>query len=54
LVLGPYAELFSYRVAILFGISGRVVTRFLLIYGTSLLDMYVMMHDNDDDNDALM
>lgn len=42
LVLGPWAELFSYRAAILVGICGRLVTRFLLLYGTSILDMQMM------------
>jgi hypothetical protein len=42
LLLGPYAELFSYRVAILLGICGRLVTRFLLIYGRSLFEMQLM------------
>lgn len=41
-ILGPLAELFSYRFAILIGISGRVMTRFLLIYGDSLLAMQFM------------
>lgn len=42
LVLGPFAEIFSYRIAILVGISGRVATRFLLLYGTTIFDMQVM------------
>lgn len=42
LLLGPAAELCSYRVAILIGISGRLVTRFLLLYGESILDMQLM------------
>lgn len=42
LVLGPLAELFSYRAAILVGICGRLVTRFLLLYGKSILDMQMM------------
>jgi hypothetical protein len=42
LVLGPAAELFSYRAAILIGISGRLVTRFLLLYGKSIVDMQFM------------
>ena len=41
-ILGPFAEIFSYRFAILFGISGRVVTRFILLYGNTLTDMQVM------------
>ncbi len=42
LILGPFAELYSYSVAILFGICGRIATRFLLLYGTSLNDMQLM------------
>lgn len=42
LLLGPFAELFSYQFAILFGILGRVATRFLLLYGNSLLEMQLM------------
>eukprot|EP01038_Epipyxis_sp_PR26KG_P010731 gene10731-14415_t len=42
LLLGTFAELFSYQIAILIGISGRVVTRFLLLYGKSLIDMQLM------------
>jgi len=42
LVLGPAAELFSYRAAILVGICGRLVTRFLLLYGKSIADMQWM------------
>lgn len=42
MVLGPGAELFSYRVAILVGICGRLVTRFLLLYGKSIADMQWM------------
>jgi hypothetical protein len=42
LLLGPFAELFSYRIAILFGILGRVATRIMLLYGTSLLEMQLM------------
>eukprot|EP00598_Pedospumella_elongata_P011091 CAMPEP_0185007190 /NCGR_PEP_ID=MMETSP1098-20130426/86451_1 /TAXON_ID=89044 /ORGANISM="Spumella elongata, Strain CCAP 955/1" /LENGTH=713 /DNA_ID=CAMNT_0027535495 /DNA_START=119 /DNA_END=2260 /DNA_ORIENTATION=+ len=42
LVLGPAAELFSYRAAILVGICGRLVTRFLLLYGKSITDMQWM------------
>lgn len=41
-LLGPFAEIHSYRIAILFGISGRVATRFLLIYGQSLLSQQLM------------
>jgi hypothetical protein len=42
LLLGPWAELFSYRIAILVGISGRPVTRFLLLYGRSMRSMQLM------------
>ena len=42
LLLGPFAELFSYRLSILFGICGRVATRFLLLFGKSLLSMQLM------------
>ena len=42
MILGPGAELFSYRVAILVGICGRLVTRFLLLYGKSIADMQWM------------
>ena len=42
LVLGPAAELFSYRAVILISICGRVITRFLLLYGDSLLEMQLM------------
>lgn len=42
LILGPAAELCSYRAAILVGISGRLVTRFLLLYGNSILEMQLM------------
>ena len=42
LILGLTAELIGYRSAILIGISGRIATRFLLLHGTSLLDMQVM------------
>lgn len=40
--LGPFAEIFSYRAAILFGILGRVLTRVLLLYGESLTAMQLM------------
>lgn len=40
--LGPLAEVFSYRGAILYGILGRVATRVLLLYGRSLLSMQLM------------
>lgn len=46
LVLGPFAELVSYRIAILFGILGRVVTRILLIFGNSLFEMQIMQVDS--------
>lgn len=39
LLLGPFAELYSYRFAILFGILGRVVTRAVLLFGKTLLEM---------------
>ena len=42
LSLGTFAITTSYRTAILFGMSGRVVTRFILLYGRTLLDMQVM------------
>jgi hypothetical protein len=42
LLLGPFAEIVSYKQAILFGILGRVATRLLLIYGTSLWNMQLM------------
>lgn len=42
LFLGPLAELISYRVAILFGILGRVATRILLLFGRSLFEMQIM------------
>ncbi len=42
LVLGPFAEIVSYKYAILFGILGRVATRALLIYGNSLQEMQLM------------
>ena len=42
LLLCPLAELYSYRLAILVGILGRVVTRFLLLFGTSLGAMQLM------------
>jgi hypothetical protein len=42
LLLGPYAELFSYRIAILVGILGRVATRLLLLFGTTLFEMQLM------------
>lgn len=42
LLLGCVAEIFSYRSAILLGIMGRVVTRFLLLYSDSLTEMQIM------------
>jgi hypothetical protein len=42
LILGPFAELYSYRVAILLGVLGRVVTRVILLYGKSLQEMQLM------------
>ena len=42
LLLCPLAELVSYRLAILVGIAGRVITRFLLLFGTSLISMQFM------------
>lgn len=42
LLLGSSAELCSYRAAILVGILGRLITRFLLLYGTSIFDMQWM------------
>ena len=37
LTMGPFAELVSYRVAILCGVLGRVATRLLLLYGMNML-----------------
>lgn len=42
LFLCPLAELVSYRLAILVGIAGRVTTRFLLLFGSSLSAMQLM------------
>ncbi|KAJ1442688.1 reduced folate carrier-domain-containing protein, partial [Ochromonadaceae sp. CCMP2298] len=42
LLLGLLAEYGSYRLAILIGITGRVVTRFLLLYGTTVGEMKLM------------
>jgi len=42
LFMSPFAEIVSYRIAILVGSSGRIVCRFLLLYGGSLVDMQVM------------
>jgi len=42
LILCPLAELVSYRAAILIGIFCRVITRFLLLFGTSLEAMALM------------
>lgn len=40
--MGPLTEVFSYKFAILVGIMGRVATRILLLYGTTLYQMQVM------------
>lgn len=42
LMIGPMIQLVSYRVAIIIGVMGRVATRFLLIYGTTVPQMQVM------------
>lgn len=42
LILGPFAELYSYQIAILLGILGRVATRAILLYGKSLQEMRLM------------
>lgn len=42
MILGPFAELYSYRIAILFGIVGRVATRILLLFGHTLRQMQLM------------
>ena len=42
MILGVAAETVGYRSAILLGISGRIATRFLLLYGISLSDMQFM------------
>ena len=42
LTFGLSAEIYSYRYTILFGIFGRVITRFLLLFGESLLSMQLM------------
>ena len=42
MILGAYAEFCSYRTAILIGITGRVATRFLLLFGTTLSEMQLM------------
>jgi hypothetical protein len=39
LLFGSLAEICSYRIVILIGIFGRVVTRLLLIYGTTIIEM---------------
>ena len=36
LMIGPMMKIISFRIAIIFGILGRVATRFLLLYGTSI------------------
>lgn len=40
--LGMIAELHSYRMAILLGVSARIATRFLLLFGSSLPSMQLM------------
>lgn len=42
LILGSAAEVFSYRYTIILGIMGRLVTRYLLLFGTSLIEMQIM------------
>ena len=42
LTLGPFAELFSYRLTILTGVIGRIATRLLLVYGQTLSSMQIM------------
>ena len=42
LMIGPMTKLVSFRAAIIVGVMGRVVTRFLLIYGTTILQMQIM------------
>lgn len=46
LMIGPMIQLISYRVAIIIGVMGRVATRFLLIYGTTVPQMQVMQVGN--------
>lgn len=41
-ILGGFAEFVSYRGAILLGMSGRLATRMLLLYGVSVSDMQLM------------
>ena len=41
-ILGSYAEVVSYRTAILTGVFGRLATRFILLFGTTLLEMQLM------------
>lgn len=40
--MGPLTEVFSYKFAILVGIMGRVATRIILLYGTTLYQMQIM------------
>lgn len=42
LILGPLAELVSYRLAIFIGMIGRVACRVLLFYGKSIASMQLM------------
>jgi Reduced folate carrier len=42
LILGSAAEIFSYRYTIIFGIMGRLATRYLLLFGNSLIEMQIM------------
>lgn len=42
LILGSAAEVFSYRYTIIFGIMGRLATRYLLLFGNSLIEMQIM------------
>ena len=39
---GAYAEFCSYRTAILIGVCGRVITRFILLFGNTLPEMQLM------------
>jgi hypothetical protein len=40
--LGPFAEIYSYRIAIIIGLMGRIGTRFLLLFGRSVGAMQAM------------
>jgi Reduced folate carrier len=42
LILSSAAEVFSYRNTIIFGILGRLATRYLLLFGNSLIEMQIM------------